>query len=29
MASRLNPYVSFDGNAHQAMEFYEVSSAGP
>jgi len=23
MASRLNPYVSFDGNARQAMAFYE------
>ena len=23
MASRLNPYISFDGNARQAMEFYE------
>ena len=23
MASRLNPYVSFDGNARSAMEFYE------
>jgi PhnB protein len=23
MASRLNPYVSFDGNARQAMEFYK------
>ena len=22
MASRLNPYISFDGNARQAMEFY-------
>jgi PhnB protein len=22
MASRLNPYVSFDGNAREAMEFY-------
>ncbi|MQA05723.1 MAG: VOC family protein [Streptosporangiales bacterium] len=22
MASRLNPYLSFDGNARQAMEFY-------
>lgn len=23
MASRLNPYLSFDGDARQAMEFYE------
>ena len=23
MATRLNPYVSFDGNARQAMEFYK------
>jgi PhnB protein len=23
MASRLNPYVSFDGNARQAMEYYK------
>ena len=23
MASRLNPYISFTGNARQAMEFYE------
>ena len=23
MASRLNPYVSFDGDARQAMEFYK------
>ena len=23
MSSRLNPYISFDGNARQAMEFYE------
>jgi PhnB protein len=23
MASQLNPYVSFDGNARQAMEFYK------
>ena len=22
MASRLNPYVTFDGNAREAMEFY-------
>ncbi len=23
MASRLNPYISFEGNARQAMEFYQ------
>jgi len=23
MASRLNPYIIFDGNARQAMEFYK------
>jgi PhnB protein len=23
MASRLNPYISFDGNARDAMQFYE------
>ncbi|MGI8691908.1 MAG: VOC family protein, partial [Geodermatophilaceae bacterium] len=23
MASRLNPYISFAGNARQAMEFYK------
>jgi PhnB protein len=23
MASKLNPYVNFDGNARQAMEFYQ------
>ena len=23
MGSRLNPYISFDGNARQAMEFYK------
>jgi PhnB protein len=23
VASRLNPYISFDGNARQAMEFYK------
>ena len=23
MASRLNPYISFDGNAREAMEFYQ------
>ncbi|HEY3199149.1 MAG TPA: VOC family protein, partial [Actinomycetes bacterium] len=22
MASRLNPYISFDGNAREAMEYY-------
>jgi len=30
MASRLNPYLSFDGNAREAMEFYgEVFGAAP
>ncbi|KPC62739.1 VOC family protein [Streptomyces chattanoogensis] len=28
MASRLNPYLSFDGNARQAMEFYEEVFGG-
>ena len=28
MASRLNPYLSFDGNAHEAMEFYESVFGG-
>ena len=28
MASRLNPYISFDGNARQAMEFYESVFGG-
>ncbi len=28
MASRLNPYISFDGNAKQAMEFYEQVFGG-
>ena len=23
MTSRLNPYISFEGNARQAMEFYQ------
>jgi PhnB protein len=23
VASRLNPYISFNGNARQAMQFYE------
>ena len=23
MASRLNPYIGFEGNARQAMEFYK------
>jgi PhnB protein len=23
MASRLNPYINFNGNARQAMEFYQ------
>ena len=28
MTSRLNPYISFDGNARQAMEFYEQVFGG-
>ncbi|AJT62366.1 VOC family protein [Streptomyces chattanoogensis] len=28
MALRLNPYLSFDGNARQAMEFYEEVFGG-
>ena len=28
MASRLNPYISFNGNARQAMEFYESVFGG-
>ena len=28
MASRLNPYISFDGNARQAMQFYESVFGG-
>jgi PhnB protein len=28
MASRLNPYISFDGNARQAMEFYQQVFGG-
>ena len=28
MASRLNPYISFDGNARQAMEFYKSIFGG-
>ncbi|UKY47974.1 VOC family protein [Streptomyces inhibens] len=28
MASRLNPYLSFDGNARQAMEFYKEVFGG-
>ena len=28
MASRLNPYISFPGNARQAMEFYEQVFGG-
>jgi PhnB protein len=28
MASRLNPYITFDGNARQAMEFYEQVFGG-
>ena len=27
MASRLNPYLNFDGDARQAMEYYKGSSA--
>ena len=28
MTSRLNPYISFDGNARDAMEFYEQIFGG-
>ena len=28
MASRLNPYICFDGNARQAMEFYQQVFGG-
>ncbi|MGW0822462.1 VOC family protein [Streptomyces sp. NPDC002845] len=28
MASRLNPYISFDGDARQAMEFYQQVFGG-
>ena len=28
MASRLNPYISFDGNAREAMQFYEQVFGG-
>jgi PhnB protein len=28
MASRLNPYISFDGDARLAMQFYESVSGG-
>ncbi|WP_329103273.1 VOC family protein [Micromonospora sp. NBC_01699] len=28
MVSRLNPYISFDGNARQAMEFYRLVFGG-
>ncbi|MDQ4119021.1 MAG: VOC family protein [Actinomycetota bacterium] len=28
MASRLNPYLSFDGNAREAMEFYKEVFGG-
>jgi len=28
MASRLNPYISFDGNAKEAMEFYRQVFGG-
>ena len=27
MTSRLNPYITFAGNARQAMEFYPIRSA--
>ena len=29
MATQLNPYLNFDGNARQAMEFYAACSAAP
>ncbi len=28
MASRLNPYISFDGNAREAMDFYKSVFGG-
>jgi PhnB protein len=28
MASRLNPYITFNGNARQAMEFYQTVFGG-
>ena len=28
MASRLNPYISFDGNAREAMDFYKSVVGG-
>ncbi|HSV38068.1 MAG TPA: VOC family protein [Nocardioidaceae bacterium] len=28
MASRLNPYIGFDNNARQAMEFYQAALGG-
>ena len=28
MASRLNPYLNFDGNARQALEFYQSVFGG-
>ncbi len=28
MATRLNPYITFDGNARQAMEYYEQVFGG-
>jgi PhnB protein len=28
MASKLNPYLSFDGNAREAMEFYQSALGG-
>ncbi len=29
MGSHLNPYISFPGNAREAMEFYERVFGGP
>ena len=28
MTSRLNPYITFDGNAREAMEFYQAALGG-
>lgn len=28
MSTTLNPYISFDGNAREAMEFYETVFGG-
>ncbi|NHC14082.1 VOC family protein [Motilibacter deserti] len=28
MASRLNPYISFDGNAREALEYYQQTFGG-